>query len=172
MRVVFLVFSAIVALTVQSVAGPRLEVFGARPDWLLILVTFFAMHASGREAIVAGFCVGLAADLLTLERPGLLSLSYLLVAAFVASIREYLFVGRMTTLLALTFVCGLGLQTSWLIYRRVLYNAYAAGWEDVVISVLLVPAYSAAWAALVHFLLMPAARFCGFARIPKKRFRL
>jgi len=36
---------------------------GIKPDLLLILLVFFALHAGSREAIVASFVIGFAADL-------------------------------------------------------------------------------------------------------------
>ena len=71
---------AVLALTLQSAIAPRLAIFGVRPDWILVLVVFFALHGRRRDAVIAGWSLGMCADLMSIERVGLLALSYALAA--------------------------------------------------------------------------------------------
>ena len=62
--VVFLVL-AVPILTAQSALSQRMELFGARPDWLLVLVVFVALHARRHDAVLGAWVLGMAADLMT-----------------------------------------------------------------------------------------------------------
>lgn len=56
-------------LAVTFIQGSNLPNFvaitksGAKPDFLLIFLVFFALHCYGYEAVIASFAIGLAADL-------------------------------------------------------------------------------------------------------------
>ena len=91
MRWISIIVLAIVVLTIQSALVPRIAVFGARPDLILLVAVFFAMHAPWRDAILAAWILGAVADLMTIERFGLLSATYAVAALLVASARDYLF---------------------------------------------------------------------------------
>ena len=55
-----------------------IDVAGIKPDLLLILLTFFAIFCEPKEAIIASFSIGLAADLIGPSMgPGFISLGLL-----------------------------------------------------------------------------------------------
>jgi len=153
-----------VALTLQSAVAPAVEIFGVRPDWLLVVVVFFAMFARPVDAAIGAWLVGFAADLMTIERLGFLALSYTLAALGVSSLRKYLFCFRGSTQFAVTLVVCLILQCAWLIYRYAFYGAADGVWGDVLRNVLFGSVYTAAWAPPTHKFLLSAARWLGLPR--------
>jgi rod shape-determining protein MreD len=158
---------AALLLTLQSVLAPRLSIGGARPDWLLVGVVFLGLYARPRDAVIGAWVLGLCADLMTLERPGLISLSYLLAAAVAVAMRDYLFRYWAITQFALTLILGLAVQTLWLFVRRVSYSTIDPFWSDWLFGVLLASAYTAAWAPILHALLL---RMSGLLGLPRPRY--
>lgn len=153
-----------VALTCQSVVAPFVEIFGARPDFLLVGVVFVALHGPPRETILAAWVVGLAADLLTIEQFGFLGLSYALGAFLVLEVREYLFRYRASTQFAVTAVVAMVVQCLWAGYVSVRYGTR----EGIVMTVLTgaIPAslYTAVWAVPAHRVLLWLGRPLGLTR--------
>jgi len=152
------------ALVAQTALAPALSIWGARPDWVLIIVVFFALHASQMDAVALGWLTGLAADLLSVERCGLLAGSYLLVAATVVSIREYLFVRQATTQALLCFALAAITQLLWLVYRRVMYDFPESVVGDFSSSVLLSAVYTGLFAPLIHQPLVRVLKPLGLGR--------
>lgn len=168
MNGVALAFLAFLVLVLQSALAGRVELAGARPDWILVFVVFLGLYARGPQAIVAGLVLGASADLLTLERFGLLATSYAAAGATVAGVREFLFRYRATTQFVVTLAAALLLQAAWLVHRRLAYSAAAIGYHSLGLA-LLASVYSAAWAPIIHGGLLRAARWIGVPR-PKYRF--
>lgn len=155
---------AYASLLLQSALGPRLELFGARPDLLLCLATFLGLYARRAEAVAGAWAMGLCAGLLTMERFGFLAMSYGLVALAVAIIREFLFRYRPTTQFATTFVCSLLVLTGWSIYGRFVYGS-AVGAPFSFFGVILGSFYSGCLALPVHHFLLRASKFMGLPRV-------
>ncbi len=164
MRWIPFLLLAVVVLTLQTAVAPRLELFGARPDWLLVVVVFFALHAPPRDAAIAAWIAGGCADLMTIERLGLLALSYLLVAVAVTSVREVLFRSQGVTRFLVTLAAGLLLRLAWTVYRGVLYGPPDSLLADLAIGVVMASVYTAAWAPPVHMLLSRMSRAFGLRR--------
>lgn len=154
---------AAVVLTLQSAVAPRLEVLGARADWLLVIVVFFSLYAPRREAVISAWIVGMAADLMTVERLGLLALSYALAAVGITSVREHLFRYRAATQFVVTLVVCLLLRAAWLVYRRVSYDMAEPFLADLTVDVL-AAIYTALWAPLLHKGLLGMSGMLGLAR--------
>ena len=164
MRCLILFLWAVIAgvtLTLQSALAPSLEIAGARVDFVLIFAVFFALHAPAFDAVVVVWLVGFVADLLTVERPGLLALSYGLSATFVVNIRQYLFVRQAMTQFVLTLALCLVLRTGWLCYRHAMYTLYEGLGSALASDVLLGSAYTALCAPLIHRLLVNFIRPLG-----------
>jgi rod shape-determining protein MreD len=162
-----LIFLAAALLVLQSTVAPRLEVLGARPDWVLVVVVFLAMHAASREGIIASWMIGLCADLMTLERLGFLAVSYGLVAMAVASVRDYLFRRRAMTQFVTTLVACLMVRLAWTVYVRVLYDPGEGVLMSLGVDVLLASVYTALWAPIVHPVLLRLSRAIG---LPQPRY--
>jgi rod shape-determining protein MreD len=159
----FILFAACM-LTLQSALAPRVELFGSRPDWLLVVVVFFALRARPIDAIVGAWLIGVLADLMTIERLGLIALSYGVAAGLVASIRDALFrYGAWTQFVVTLLVCVV-IQGAWCCYRRLLYDPAQSVFVDLTLGVLLTSVYTAAWAPLFHWLLSPMSRLLGLPR--------
>ncbi len=164
MRWVTFMLCAACALVLQSTIAPRVELFGCRPDWLLIVVVFFAMHARPSDAAIGAWIIGAGADLMTVERTGLIALSYLLAALGVASIREYFFRYRVLTQAVVTAVTCLVIHTGWLVYRHVLYDLNDAIVTDFAVSAVLASAYTAAWTPVFHGAMLGMSGVFGINR--------
>ena len=161
--VTFMVF-VVFALTLQVAVAPRLSLFGQRPDWLLVVVVFFALYAKPYDAVIGAGIVGIGADLMTIERLGLLTLSYALAAVLVLSIREYLFRYQSITQFVVTvFTCML-LQLGWLIYRRILYEPISFLPIEFLTCVIWSSLYTACWALPIHKAMMRLSRWFGITR--------
>ncbi len=164
MRWVTFLVLAVLVLTLQSVVAPRLELLGARADWLLVVVVFFAFHAPPRDAVLGAWVLGACADLMTVERFGLLALSYGLAGVAVTSVREYLFCRRPITQFVVTLSVCLLLRLAWLLYRRMLYDPASSLVVDVAIDVVTASVYTAAWAPVWHAVLGRMPRTFGLPR--------
>ncbi len=164
MRWTTFVIVAAVLLTLQTAVAPFLEVGGVRPDWLIIGVVYFALYARAKDGIIAAWAIGFCADLMTVERPGLISLSYALAALCVTSVREYVFRYRVMTQFTMTLCICLLVQTAWMFYRRIMYTPAQPAWVDWSAGALLVSLYTALWAPLLHRLLLRLSRLLGIAR--------
>jgi len=144
----------------QTILAPRIELAGARPDFLLILVVFFALSGSPRRGVLIGWGVGFFADLLSVERMGLLSLSYGLTALTLVSIREYLFQRGPITQVLVTLIFALAIRAGWTVYVRVLYGGSAGSPRELLITSL----YTAVLAPVACGLLGRVAPVFGMPR--------
>ncbi len=157
---------ALVSLTLlalQSAVAARVSLFGAQPDWLLVAVVFFALQVPARDAVVAAWVIGLGADLMTLERLGLIALTYLAVAVVVVNVREFVFRYSRVTQFLMTLVACLSVRALWLTYHRALYDQAGSVWLDVLCGVLVTSIYTAAWAPLFHSGMLKMGKAFGIA---------
>ena len=150
-------------LTVQSTAAPWISLLGARPDWLLGAVVVLALHAPARDAAIGAWIIGACADLMSIERFGLIALTYLLAAMAVTSIREFLFRHRWQTQVIVTLVVCLVVRSAWLVYSRVAYAPAGSVLADGLIEVLLASVYTAAWTPLLNRGFLRLGRALGIA---------
>ena len=164
MRWVMFILVALVVLTIQSAVAPRVELLGARPDWLLVIVVFFALHACRRDAVLAAWMVGACADLMTIERFGLIALSYVLVALCVLSCRDYLFRLSSMTQFVVTMVACFLVRSGWIVYGRVMYGFADTLLSDLMIDVIATSVYTAFWAPPVHICFLRIRGAFGLAR--------
>lgn len=147
-------------LAAQSTLAPMVEIRGTRPDFILLFVVCFALHAEKLDAVVVAWLIGFAADFLTIERPGLLAASYGLSAAMIVTVRDYFFARKVLTLVVLTFLLSLILRIFWLFYRRMFYaleESAGAAVVDIAAGAL----YTAACAFVLHPLLRRILRPLG-----------
>lgn len=141
---------AVLAVTCQTAVAGRLELLGARPDWLLVVVVFLALHAPTRDAVIGAWLLGGLADLMTLERLGFVSLSYGLAALIIVSLREYLFRNRRVTQVIVTLVACAAIRTAWMVYRRWTYDSVPSLLHDAAAEVVWVSVYTALWSVPLH----------------------
>lgn len=164
MRWATYVVVAALLLTMQSALAPFVEIKGVRPDWLLAGAVFLGLFVKPTHAVVAAWVLGLCADMLTVERPGLLSFSFLMISAAVSAIREYVFRYWVLTQFTLTLVVALCFGTALLMYRRCMYEPVRPLWSDWFVGVGLTSLYTAAWAPILHNLLLRLSGLLGIVR--------
>ena len=154
----------VLVLTLQAAVAPRLELFSARPDFLLVVVVFLSLYAPSSNAIAAGWVLGVCADLMTIERFGVIALSYGLTAIIVTFLREYLFRYRVVTQTAVTLTACLLVRTAWTMYYHLLYEAREPLLRDWLIGGVIVSAYTAVLVPFAFRLLLSISRPLGIAR--------
>ncbi len=152
---------AVGVLTLQSALIPHVELLGARPDLLLVVTVFFAMHAKWRDALVASWAIGAMADLMTIERFGLLALSYAMSAVIVASVRDFLFRYNAFSQFMVTAVAASLVGLGWLVYQRIMFALSSSFVTDAVVLLLLTPVYTGLLAPPLHAVLLPMSRVFG-----------
>ena len=152
---------AVFCLTIHTTLAQRLSILGASPDVILITVVFFAMHGRKWDAVVAGWSLGLLADLASMERFGLLSLSYALVALCVQSSRDWMFRYHPLTHFSVTFVSGIFIHGIFWFYAMMMHaSANSMAWSSMggPVGIAL---YSAICAPPIHALLLRLVRWLG-----------
>lgn len=145
----------------QTTLAPRLSIGGVQPDWVLVLVVFFGLYGPERDGCVAGWVLGLGADLMSVERLGMMSLAYCLTAVAVRSVRELVFLKRPATHFVVTLCAGLILWCGVLAYRVVVYPGSVSGWSGAAAEGLAGALYSAGWAVGIHAVLLRFSRSLG-----------
>lgn len=147
-------------LAAQTSVVPRCELTGARPDLLLIVVVFFALKAPPGRAILVGWALGFLADLMSIERMGLMSLTYAASGVLLVSIRDSLFQRGPVAQFVVTLTLGLTIRAAWAVYVQVLYAAPIGSLRTVLLSA----CCTAVLAPLAFGLLIPAAPLLGVSR--------
>jgi rod shape-determining protein MreD len=150
MRWIVLALLAVMAVTLHTTIGPRLAVGGIRPDAVLVLGTFFALYLRAPDALVAAWALGLLADLESVERFGLLSLSYLAAAGAVFLLREAVFRQHPLTQFVMTLLAGVVFHATVTLYYTCTGGLGTVPAWSLLGRGVLVGLYSAAWAPLVH----------------------
>jgi rod shape-determining protein MreD len=74
-RIVRLLLIAFAAIVLDAALSPEIEIAGARPDFLVMVVVYASLIMGPRAATVAGFLLGLAADAEMPEYMGLNALA-------------------------------------------------------------------------------------------------
>ncbi len=156
------IFWMILTVTLQCTVAPHLAWWGHRPDWVLVLVVFYALRAEPMHAFIVGWTVGAFADLMTVERFGLLSLSYALAACLVCSVREHLFTRHPLTHFSVTLAAALILQIAWAGFRGIWGHP-----GESLAGMFLSASYTAMWAPPLYWLIHKALQAVGGS--PAKR---
>ncbi|MCH8148832.1 MAG: rod shape-determining protein MreD, partial [Planctomycetes bacterium] len=164
MRWLTLVLLGSLFVLVQTTVLPRFDVWGIRPDLVLVLVVFLGMHARMPDAAVGAWVLGMMADLMSVERPGLMAMSYMLVSIMVASSREYFFRYRSLTQIFVTWAACFVVQAAWMAYRHVLYAGGVSWWADLFTFVVPCALYTGLFAPPVHKMLLPLSKALGIER--------
>ena len=161
------VLNAIV-VAIQAAFAPHFAVRGIRPDWIIVMAVFWGLYGRGWQGVIAAWILGAIADLMTIEHFGLQMLSYPLAGALVTTVRLEVFRYRWSAQFFLTLLASFLLRIAWMIYvswRFGQLGRMIPGWfaEAAFSSV-----YSAAWAPLIHSVLLRRASWFGLPR-PKSR---
>lgn len=136
-------------LICQTTLASQVGIWDVRPDWLLVLVVFFSLYSTRVDAAIAGWVIGLAADMTSVERVGLSSMTYLVAALMVNSVRDMVFLRNAGTHFVVTLSAGLMVQLVISLYRAWRLAAYEP-WQHLALEGALVALYSAFWAIPIH----------------------
>lgn len=158
---------ALVMVTLQSAVAPRMSVLGVRPDWLLVAVVFFALYVPLVDALLAAWIIGACADLMGLERFGLLSISYGLVAVLVFSVRDYLFRYQGTTQFCITLIACFLVRALWAPYLVWMYPQADWGFGSLLLEGMATALYTALFAPFLHKF---GVGMAGAFGLPKRRY--
>ena len=107
MRLGIFIALAVAAVILNSVLVPRIELFGARPDLLVLLVAYASLALGARSAIILGFAVGLVLDADHPEYLGLHALALSLIGFASAVAWERLVRGSLFVQCSVLFVSAL-----------------------------------------------------------------
>lgn len=94
-RVLRLTFALYVAVLLQTVLAPAIEVLGVRPDLPFVIVLLVAFHEGAAGGALAGFVAGLFVDLSSTHVLGVSSLCNSVIAFGVGSIADRLVRGSL-----------------------------------------------------------------------------
>ena len=155
-------------IIVQVRVGSLIEWRGMRPDWVLVLIAFYSLHTRGLGVAAAAWVLGLVVDLHSLERQGLMALSYLLAALLVAEARGFVVPRRPSSQVIVTLFPALWVQAIGLLYRGVVYGASSVGWPAMILSAVGSAVYTALMAPPIHLVLL---RFSGWLGLSRRRSR-
>ncbi len=152
---------AALGLVLQTTLAPRLAIAGQRPDFVFVLVVFFGLYAPRKDAYIAGWVLGLMTDLMSIERLGVFSIAYCLVAVSVSSVRSFVFLKNAVTHVIVTLLAAALVHVGLVAYRAYLYPGSIGGAGGIATEVALAAAYTALWAPLIDHLLLKGSGVLG-----------
>ena len=141
LRISVMVILLVGSVLVQVTALQSIQLFGAAPDLVLLVVILGGIWLQPEVAVGFGFVGGLLIDLLGLAPLGLSALSFTVAAYLTVRIREYFSYGLPIEALLLGFVTLVGLGTNALV--GTLFGEGTLGNPDLVRTLVLVPIYNA-----------------------------
>ncbi len=110
----------VVAAVLQASLADVVAIKNIKPDFLLILVVFFAIYCNTFDAIITSFAIGFAADLSigTAMGPQMISLG--LIGTLLANLRRIITIGKMPYQSLAIFATGIvsGLLAVFLSYLK------------------------------------------------------
>lgn len=164
-----LVIVTIVVAAAQTSIGSLMAIKGVPPSFLLVTAVYYGFRWPASEAGIAGWALGLAADLTGATPIGAQSLSFALVAMIASQLRNILMTDHP---LAQVLVTGL---LGWLAYSLVyVHSAWWGGWPGWSFALCLkragwVALYSAVLAPYLFWLLERAVPLLGLQPHSRRR---
>jgi rod shape-determining protein MreD len=172
MRWLTFVICAVVVITLQASIAPRLAWRGVRPDWILVLIVFFALNGRSIDVLIGAWILGALVDLQTLPAPmGFFSLTYALTAALVYSVREYLFREHVLTYVFVTFFVCLLVQGVWGIHQLITLDSNVGPFDVLLRLPLTAAMLTALWSIPAYVVLLPLNRAMGLSPARSRRGR-
>lgn len=161
MKWVSLAVAVMACVVLHTTVGPRLAIGPVRPDFLVVLAVFIAMHVRGLDVIAAGCVLGMIADLQSIERFGVLAFAYTGAAALAFAFRNHVFRSHPLSHFAMTFFAACGVQLVLLLYYVITGGLGVERWASQLVGGLMIALYSAVWAPPVHAALLRLAPWVG-----------
>lgn len=119
MRTVWFAGLAVAAVILDSAVAPEIELFGARPDFLVLVVAYAALVLGAKPATIIGFIVGLLVDAEQPEYLGLHAFALSVIGFASAAAWEHLVRGSLFVQISVLFGAALAHD---LIYYVVYYR--------------------------------------------------
>jgi rod shape-determining protein MreD len=151
---------ATLAIICQTTIVHSVTVHQVWPDWMFVLAVHYALWGPWPDAALAGWILGLVVGLQSSDRIGLHAFAYGLAAWVIIRTRHVVFRQHPLTQIVVTFIFALVVQLIVGIYRQWGANADVISggiWWPALFTAL----YTAAWAPLLHWLLLKAGRWTG-----------
>ncbi len=161
---------AVVVLVLQTTLAHRLDIRGARPDWMLVLAVFFVLHARSMDALIGAWLLGAAMDVMTIENFGLLSGCYAVAVLAIYGVRDHVFRDNPLTHFALTFLSAAAVGVLTTLYRVLFIDGASLRVMPLVGGILFGAAYTAVWAPFLHHVLLKFPHLLGI-RGPRRSYR-
>ena len=158
------------ALTLQTTVAWRLEIRGARPDWMLVLAVFFVLHARTLDALIGAWLLGALMDNYSMARFGLLSGCYVLSTLAIYAVRDSVFRDNPLTHFVVTFVPAAAVGAMMAVYRMAAGGEVHSSVLAAAGSILFGALYTAVWAPPLHHLLLKFQGGLGL-RSPRRSHR-
>ena len=148
------------AICFQTTMARKLGLFGVYPDFLVILLVHYVLHARTSDCLIAAWLLGLLVDLASVERLGVVAVVYGLVAVAIWLIRDLMFARHPLTHFSVTLVFCFLSQLVLRGYFQVYYDSGLSAYHSVGMS-LLTALYTALWAVIVHRVLLRFSKTLG-----------
>ncbi len=172
MRWLTFAICAVVVITLQATIAPRLAWRGVAPDWILVLIVYFALNGRSIDVLIGAWILGALVDLQTLPAPmGFYSLTYALTAVIVYSVREYLFREHVLTYFFVTFVVCLGLKWVLGVHRLVTLGSDSGVFNIMAREPFTAALLTALWGLPAYVVLLPFNRALGLTPARSRRGR-
>jgi rod shape-determining protein MreD len=157
---------AYLALGLQIALKGYVDIKGAEPNFVLLLVVFLAINGARDQTLLGAFLLGFMQDLLTLQPLGTWAFSYSLVALFVLSTQEIVYPEHPLTHFSLALsggiICGVVLTLQHWVYPALHGGVRPAG--AGVLGYFSSALYSAALAPILIGILQRMKGAFGFRR--------
>jgi rod shape-determining protein MreD len=152
---------AALAVIADSALAPEIEILGARPDFLVLIVVYAGLLVGARPATIVGFLVGLFADAELPEYLGLHALALSAVGYVTGGLWEHLVRGNVFVQCTLIFGASLLHDVIYYVvyYRNHLdmlgpflwrYGVLGGVYTAAFAAVLFVLAKGAGWRSITH----------------------
>lgn len=147
-----------VAIVLQTAVTPFIEIQSIRPDLMFILAVHYALWGPWPEAAIAGWLLGLLADMQSLDRIGIHAFCFGLAAWAILRIRQVVFRDHAATQIVITLIFTVLVQLIVELYRR--WGTTGPS-TSLVWPALLTGAYTAACTPYLHWALIRMSRWTG-----------
>lgn len=154
---------AFLGICVQTALAPQVEILTARPDVMLLLAVFYALHGRGYDGLLVAWTCGILVDLSSQAPLGLFACVYALAGMLVFAIREAVFRDRLATHALVTLICAALSQLALAGYVAWRYPL-AASAHAVYLQALASAVYTTALVPIVHGPLLRYHRLLGLRR--------
>jgi rod shape-determining protein MreD len=148
MRTGWFIGLSVAAVILDSAVAPEIEILGARPDFLVLVVAYAGLVLGVRPATVVGFILGLVVDSEQPEYLGLHALALSVIGYVTAAAWEHLVRGSLLVQMSVLFAAALAHDV---IYYVVYYRNHLDMFARFFVRFGLVgAAYTASFAVLIY----------------------